>query len=222
MAKYKIDPDRKYAPYIDTLRSTEILIDEFYRREKWESEHKNETEKISHDEIVNNAGSHYLKFACVVMLASTIESFANSLGAVLFIDWDDKEKKETKEKIKLICEKFNIICDYGKYPFSEFGKINSVRNKIVHAKFEDINKPYYVNDIKSPHIPPSSLEKELKQIDLIKSKNAFLEFKKLILEEKKLNDFVLDEFKDRCLFLQGHTWATTTSRVLTKKDLDNI
>ncbi|MBQ6534578.1 MAG: hypothetical protein IJI37_05350, partial [Opitutales bacterium] len=122
MTKFKVTPDRNYAPYLDVLDATNLLLDEFFRRSKWELKHKDNICKIPNYVKKNNMGSYSLKLSCSLTLACTIESFANSIGVTLYADWNNKERLSTKEKIKLICKKFNIGCDYGKYPFSEFKK----------------------------------------------------------------------------------------------------
>lgn len=84
-------------------------------------------------------------FVCMVMCALAVESLCNTTGELIYTDWKEEfENCSPKAKIRIICEKLNIIYDRGKEPFQTLHWLIGFRNKVAHAKPEPIETLLFV------------------------------------------------------------------------------
>lgn len=79
-------------------------------------------------------GSYYDLLVVMTMSALALEAIANTLGKRLFDNWDEFERKTTKEKLKRLCCKLNVPYDGDTDPWKSALWLIGFRNEIVHGK----------------------------------------------------------------------------------------
>jgi len=83
-------------------------------------------------------GSYYFLVSSLVFRAFTFEAFLNHVGANLFGNWQEFERKGWSEKLKIIRSRCPAPSNFyeDKWPFIEI--LSKFRNPIAHGKDEDI------------------------------------------------------------------------------------
>lgn len=92
----------------------------------------------------NELGSTYKCMSALIMLAFTVEAYANYVGpAVIGEAWEagDKpvERFSPTAKIVAIGKNLGVEVDYGRVPWQRIREIFNVRNMLAHAKRMDVS-----------------------------------------------------------------------------------
>jgi hypothetical protein len=76
----------------------------------------------------------------VILYSSlSIEAIGNTYGTAMFDRWDDFETCSPLAKIRLVAEKCGVVPDFSRSPWQIVPELVSFRNRIAHAKPEEIN-----------------------------------------------------------------------------------
>ena len=102
----------------------------------------------------------------MVFCAFTLEGYLNHLGEILFPkEWKlfnaGAKRKDTKEKLNVICEKFHYSLNKNVKPFCYSHTIFGFRDEIVHPKTfnKEVVKYYSLKPDQKPKLPKPECEK---------------------------------------------------------------
>jgi hypothetical protein len=82
-------------------------------------------------------GATFKRMGALVLLASTVEGFCQTVGPEVFgSDWDRKknpiERMGPRKKLELIAKAAHIDVDWGREPWSYIDRLFEVRNALAH------------------------------------------------------------------------------------------
>lgn len=145
MAKVKVQRERRYAPHHTLLGAASMNLD--LAKEKQD-------------------GWFYFEMAAMLFSGLALEALAHAFGSHFVPSWRDFESASPVAKLRIVCDTLEIDYNAESEPWSSARWLISFRNKLAHAKPEDID----VTEIMDLHAwearwptdrPDSKLEKEV-------------------------------------------------------------
>ena len=110
----------------------------------------------------------------ITFSALALEALGNAFGEKFNPRWEDFESASPIAKLRLVCQRFEIVPDFGKEPWSTTLWLVRFRNKVAHAKPEFIKEEKIITreeyDKLGGQCPESKLEK---QVSLENAQRAF-------------------------------------------------
>jgi len=108
----------------------------------------NQIGKYAFDKINKRQKGEELEIiTALLMCGLTLEALLNKIGFLLFIEksnepvlWGEIERFNPRKKLDTIIERLDLKVNFGELPFQDFDIIIKYRNRIVHGKYEKIEK----------------------------------------------------------------------------------
>jgi hypothetical protein len=122
--------------------------------------------------------------AALTLSALSVEALANSVGDCVVSDWKDFESLNPIGKLRLLAEKLSIEFDRKAEPWATVCWLGIFRNRIAHAKPEELLeiKPITQEKLdKSPFTGPlSKLERDVTEANAARAVDAVYALKNLL------------------------------------------
>jgi hypothetical protein len=119
--------------------------------------------------------------AAMTLAALSIEALANSIGDRVVPDWRDFEALSPQGKIRLLSERLAVEFDKQQEPWATIHWLGVFRNRIAHAKPEEITDVESVTqeqvDREMFAVPHSKLERDITLGNAIRAVEAVYELK---------------------------------------------
>jgi hypothetical protein len=107
----------------------------------------------------------FSSITAITMSALAIEALCNAVGERIFEEWSDYESSSPKAKLRIICDKLNIVYESKSEPWTTVAWLSQLRNKLAHGKPQLISESGSLEEkdyeSKSWDKPQSKIEKQL-------------------------------------------------------------
>lgn len=109
-------------------------------------------------------GSYYYQLMCITMSSIAVEAMTNAFGHALVDNWEYHDRAPTLSKIVTVGNSLGLTVNFQEKPWSDVKWLHGLRNKIAHAKPENVEE---IQSIPPKKIlgdfsrPKSKLEKEI-------------------------------------------------------------
>lgn len=122
--------------------------------------------------------------AALTLSALSVEALANSVGERVVPDWKDFESLSPLGKLRLLAEKLSIEFDRNAEPWTTVCWLGIFRNRIAHAKPEELLETKLVSQEKLDRnpftAPQSKLEREVTVANAARAVDAVYAMKRLL------------------------------------------
>ena len=112
---------------------------------------------------LKEVGYWYDWLSAILFCSLSIEAIGNTYGETFIHRWKDFESSSPAAKIRIVAEHCGLNPDFSKHPWSSVPELISFRNRVAHAKLEDIKvESLHHVDHYQKHLysmPASKLEK---------------------------------------------------------------
>jgi hypothetical protein len=153
-------------------------------------------------------GWHYFELMAITFSALALEALANSFGEHLIHGWKDYESASPIAKLRIVCDFLKIEIDFEREPWFVVKWLIKFRNKVAHAKPQQIRTESIMTDAEleavGREMPESEMEKE---ISLHNAERSFATVENIlaILYGK------LDPYDDHNLLADG--WSGSSTKI---------
>jgi len=135
----------------------------------------------------NEFGRWYDWLNTILYCAISVEAIGNTYGESFVPRWKDFESSSPIAKIRIVTEHCGLTFDTEKQPWAVVPNLIKFRNRIAHAKLEDLTvESVHTTDDYEKHLykePQGKLEKMVTRSFAENSLNSILEILKLFGEE---------------------------------------
>jgi hypothetical protein len=158
----------------------------------------------------SGSGQFYNIISCLIYCAFTLEAYFNHLGSERNSEWNEVERKISKEKkYELFCKNIGLEIDLAKRPYKSMIDVFRYRNQMAHGKTttDAIKEPIEgdADDLYSFAVGP-----DWKTYSTIENaQTVFTDIKHIILELHKASGFANDPF---LTLDKGHYRIKTTKK----------